>query len=404
MLKQNKFISTVTIIGTALAITMVMVIVVTRSVNTANISPESNRYRTMYIKYYYQNKIENNGSISGPLEYGKCKDYLLRLKTPEMVSLQKSDYQRDGLVKAEGKKDYITSNVIETDANFWKIMSFSFIEGKPFNETEFNSGIPLAVISQSTAAKLFGKEEALGRTIDINFRTYKVAAVVKDVSRIFRFAWAEIWIPYTSVPGYEKRGYNALLLAKSTDDFDAIGEEVRGCEKKINTLDKEWVFHFNGPHDHVTQLANIYSNQEPDTVGAKRKMIIILGVLLIVPAINLSSFSMSRIKRRTEEIGVRKAFGAKKYIILTQVLYENFITSLIGGLIGLLLSFGVVYYFKVWLLDISPDAHIPLQALVSLPVFIGVFVASFLLNLISAGIPAYRASKMSIVDSLKQNN
>lgn len=129
---------------------------------------------------------------------------------------------------------------------------------------------------------------------------------------------------------------------------------------------------------------------------------LILVILFLVPAINLSSFSMSQIKKRSEEIGIRKAFGAKKYTILIQVLYENLITSLIGGFIGLLLSYGAIIWLREWLLDFPEEGSIPAGAFISPVVFLFVFLSCIVLNLLSAGIPALRTLRMNIVESLKR--
>ncbi|MFV0328851.1 MAG: ABC transporter permease, partial [Dysgonomonas sp.] len=59
---------------------------------------------------------------------------------------------------------------------------------------------------------------------------------------------------------------------------------------------------------------------------------------------------------------------------------------------------------KQWLLGIESDSMIPLETFISLPIFIAVFIICILLNLLSAGIPAYKASKVKIIDSLNQNN
>ena len=133
-------------------------------------------------------------------------------------------------------------------------------------------------------------------------------------------------------------------------------------------------------------------------------MFLIFTVLLLIPAVNLSSLSLSRVKKRTEEIGVRKAFGARKYVILIQVLYENFITTLVGGIIGLLLSYIVIIWLKDWLLGVDSESFISVGTLISAPIFIAVFVICFLLNLLSAGIPAYQASKTRVIDSLNRIN
>ena len=144
------------------------------------------------------------------------------------------------------------------------------------------------------------------------------------------------------------------------------------------------------------------SNIFPDEKGYHRRLVLIVIILLMVPAVNLSGFSLSGMKKRNEEIGIRKAFGAKKYTILTQVLYENMITSIIGGIIGLVLSYFTISWLKQWLLGVDSDATIPLTTLASVPVFFSAFMACILLNLLSSGLPAYRASRMKIIDSITQ--
>jgi putative ABC transport system permease protein len=101
---------------------------------------------------------------------------------------------------------------------------------------------------------------------------------------------------------------------------------------------------------------------------------------------------------------VRKAFGAKKHTILIQVLYENLITSLIGGFIGLIFSYIAVVWLKNWLLGVTDGSTIPLNAFLSPAIFVIVFAVCVLLNLLSAGLSALKASRMSIVNSLNKND
>jgi len=399
MLKQNKFISIISIGGTALAIMMIMAIVVSRSVNNISIAPEPNRDRLLYLKIAIKKNRENDGISSRSISYSHLKEYFYHLKTPEKVTAIAFSYGDKHLAKTTNIKNRIPITLKQTDNVFWDVMALSFIEGKPFTKADFDSGMKNAVISEQLAKKLFGNEPALGKSFDLNFTPYKVTGVVKDVSKVFQYAYADVWIPYTSKNEYEDAYYNVLLLSKNKRDFEAIKNEVRECERKYDATDDKFKITFMGPYDQEIQKLNT-SNMFPDEKGYKRRFIFIIAVLLLIPAINLSGFSLSRIKRRTEEIGIRKAFGAKKYTILAQVLYENMITSIIGGLIGLVLSYFMVSWLKEWLLGVNADSTIPLTTVISIPVFIAAFTACILLNLLSSGIPAYRASKMKIVDSI----
>lgn len=409
MLKQNLFISIISILGTALAIMMIMTIIVTEEVKTISIAPEINRDRTLYVSRQFQMDTIAKSARGTSIDYNMVKEYLSDLKTPKLISLV-NYYVEDhfSLIGRNAFPELIDAIVRTTNDSYWKIMSFSFIAGKPFGHEEFQSGVQVAVLSQTIAKKLFPDEEAVGKTIDIDFVPFRVTGVVKDVSPVFKEASGDIWVPITSKKNYRGRGLIIMLLAEKTSDFPAIAEEVRSAEKKYDAVNKPWTLYLNGPQDRKTYAMNLESHsiKEEQTMlkTEYRKTIFIFLILLLIPAVNLSGFSLSRIKKRTEEIGVRKAFGAKKYIIMIQVLYENMITSLTGGIIGLILSYIAVHYLRHWLLNIPTDSTIPVSTLVSLPVFFAVFILCILINLFSAAVPAYKASRIVIADSLHKND
>lgn len=409
MLKQNKFISAIAIIGTALAIMMIMTIIMADEIKGISSTPEINRERTLHINYQVKKDTTKNSWQSGTLSYDVVKDYLYPLKTPRYVSAVNSvDPKRPStLVSREGSSEIINAGQRLTDATYWKIFSFSFIKGRPFNEGEFNSGISVAVVSETLAKKAFKGETALGQTILVNFKPYRIIGIVKDVSPVFKRAYGDLWVPYSSLKK-ENLYFDVVIMAEKTSDFAAITAEVRNMEKKYNIENVPWTLFMKGPLDNQFYQKDIWGNSVEDITKSitiqNRKMIFILLILLLIPAINLSGLSLSRMKKRTEEIGIRKAFGAKRYTILIQVLFENLITSLIGGVIGLILSYVVVFRMRDWLLDIPSGSTIPVNTLISIPVLLAVFAVCLVINLLSAGIPAYRASRMKIINSLNQND
>lgn len=107
------------------------------------------------------------------------------------------------------------------------------------------------------------------------------------------------------------------------------------------------------------------------------------------------------------ELGIRKAFGGTRWNIIKQILLENMILSLIGGLIGLIISYFGMYIVREWVftsttyfsLNIDPD--IPTKVLINPGTFIIAFLFCTLLNLLSTAIPAWRITSQPIVESLK---
>jgi putative ABC transport system permease protein len=105
------------------------------------------------------------------------------------------------------------------------------------------------------------------------------------------------------------------------------------------------------------------------------------------------------VRKRQGEIGVRKAFGATKKKIALQILYENLVTTGIGGLVGLALSFAFLWTGKSFLLAESTELTPDMLFRPGLAAAVLFFV--LLLNCLSAGIPALQISRRQIVDELK---
>ena len=408
MLKQNPFISVISILGTALAIMMIMTMIVTDGIQNASVAPENKRDRTLYLVSFAERDTSNGKSsmyASGGLPYEIMKNYVVpALKTPELT-VATSDM--NAVVKREGTNDASYQMIQTTDADYWKLYTHTFTEGKPYGQEDFESGLRVAVISETTAKTLFKGEDPIGKNIEINFIPYRVGGIVQDVSPLFQMAAGRIWIPYTSKPGYEQAYYNVMLLAANVSDFPKIRQEVNEAKRKLDFEKSPKFVDFSGARTHLVTVRDRGTTSEAvnDRIQkTRRRTVFLFAVMLLVPALNLSGFSLSRIRKRMAEIGIRKAFGAKRHVILIQVLYENLITTLIGGVIGLGLSYGIVFGMRKWLLGIPADGSLPLNALVSGTTFLAIFVVCLVLNLISAGAPAYRASRMNIVDSLHQNN
>lgn len=410
MLKQNPFISVISILGTALAIMMIMTMIVTDGIQNASVAPENKRDRTLYLVSFAERDTSNGKSsmyASGGLPYEIMKNYVVPAqKTPELT-VATSDM--NAVVKREGTNDASYQMIQTTDADYWKLYTHTFTEGKPYGQEDFESGLRVAVISETTAKTLFKGEDPIGKNIEINFIPYRVGGIVQDVSPLFQMAAGRIWIPYTSKPGYEQAYYNVMLLAANVSDFPKIRQEVNEAKRKLDFEKSPKFVDFSGARTHRVLVTVRDRGTTSEAVNdriqkTRRRTVFLFAVMLLIPALNLSGFSLSRIRKRMAEIGIRKAFGAKRHVILIQVLYENLITTLIGGVIGLGLSSGIVFGMRKWLLGIPADGSLPLNALVSGTTFLAIFVVCLVLNLISAGAPAYRASRMNIVDSLHQNN
>ena len=149
------------------------------------------------------------------------------------------------------------------------------------------------------------------------------------------------------------------------------------------------------------------SNLDPTADHEKKLRWILYGILLLVPAINLSSMTQSRLRRRVSEIGVRRAFGCCRSRLIRDIIAENFLITLLGGVAGLILCLIFGYFFSDMIftdLSINREIDLSLKLLIDWKLYGAALAFCLLLNILSSGIPAWRASRINPVDAINSRN
>lgn len=412
-LRENPIITWVSILGTALSICMIMVLVITFQVRIVDCEPEVNRSRSLYVSAMsVKNKGDYKYSSNARMSVRTGKECFKALTTAEAVTLISLPEKVRASLSVGNKT---TADMIQTDESFWNIFKFRFLNGKAFSKADSDAGLPRAVISATVARRLFGTTEVAGKTIQLNQVDYIVTGVVADVSVLATSAYAQVWVPYNSTDISKLSWWDdtmgqmrAVILAYSKRDFPAIREEVEQLRNKYNEgmRDSE-VFYRGQPDERFANLYRKWSNT-PDTKAIILRYILVIAILLIVPAINLSSMTLSRMRRRMTEIGVRKAFGATGGELMRQVFFENLLLTLFAGILGLALSYAATFLLNGFLFNNSSNAFLSGETtltpgmLLSPWAFVAAVGFCLLMNLLSAGIPAWRASRMNITDAINQ--
>lgn len=421
LIKQNKLFSGIYIAGTALGISMVMVMAIINHVKTANIYPETNRDRTLYVKSIIVTPKDTalQWTNSGGFSYKSSTLFFLSLKTPELVSLAMDPVSK--FVSLPNDNYLNKVQVRYVDNHYWNVFHFHFLSGKSFTEADFRSGIPAAVISESLAKKLYGTIDVVGKQIECGFKEFRIAGVVKDVSYVLSGTYAQVWIPYTTNKNYNEEDNeldgmigsmrNIYLLAHSADDFDMIRTEVNENIRRYNAQSTEWNINLAGqPDTKKVEVNRFWSNVGPDMHKITLHNLLLVLLFLLVPAINLSGLNSTRMEQRMSEMGVRKAFGASRKKLFNQIFTENLLLTFGGGLTGLLLSYLFISVSRNWILDLGKQiadilpegatVDFSLSMLFNLKIFVAVLLVCFVMNLLSALIPVYRSLRKNITDSL----
>jgi putative ABC transport system permease protein len=307
LLRQEKLFSILYIVGTGLSITVVMVLSIVYYIRIANVYPETNRDRLLATSFIVETYKNEGWDGSNSLSYPFIETCFRSLKSAEAVTaIHKAGYWYKPYLQPVGSKEQLPVVVKYIDPSFWTVFPFHFVSGQSFTEADFQSGIPTAVIAESLAKRLYGKKDATGEYVSLDFRSYRVCGVVKDASYVTGRTFAQLWIPYSIIPGYDKPkkagsafgDLEAYILAPSAKNVEQVRQEaIENINKYDKTLETIDISAHGQPDRHWQTLFRGW-NKKPDFLKIKLQHGLIFLILLLVPAVSLSGMTESRMDRR----------------------------------------------------------------------------------------------------------
>jgi putative ABC transport system permease protein len=285
-------------------------------------------------------------------------------------------------------------NLYGVTNDFNKIQTFNIGTGRYFNETDFNRGVPFAVIGNEVANELYGKpEKALGKTITYGGRRLQVVGIVEKQgsSMIGGFDYDKAVIVtygyYASIFNPDQNNPYIMVQAKPGIPSKALQDELNGIMRQLRKLSptQEDNFTCNDVAQFKDQIESVF--------GAINKGgWAIAGLSLLVGAFGVANIMFVTVRERTSQIGLKKAIGAKSSTILYEFLLESAFLCIIGGLVGL---------FLVWLLTVALGAVLPFPIFIAPSIIFLALSICIILGVISGIIPASIAAKMNPVEAIR---
>ncbi|MBV9674313.1 MAG: ABC transporter permease [Verrucomicrobia bacterium] len=292
-----------------------------------------------------------------------------------------------------GKRQISNVYTTGTTDQFSYVSSTECEKGRFLNEAESKSGRNVCVIGRDVASGLFANTAPLNKVVRIRGQEYRVIGVfAKQGSFLGIFSWdSQVVIPLVSYIKYFKANQeNASIRVKVKDKNrmpDAI-EELRGSFRRIRGLLPEQADDFA-----INEQKSLRSSIEPIKTGLAIAGLFITGLALFVGAIGIMNITFVSVKERTREIGTRKALGARRRTILLQFLIEAISICLVGGALGLILSYALFLLLTRVFHDF-PIQFSPLLVVLAL-------LVSVVTGILSGFAPAWQASRLNPVEALR---
>lgn len=407
------------IAGVALAIAFTMVFAILVNAGIAPIYPEYNRGTTIELKNVDIRNDRTNSSGKAMCGWKMVNEIIPQLKSYEVVTARRSIWGATPTVQLGAGRPDIRVAVANVDPAFFKVFPYRFLSGNPFSEAQHNAGIPVAVISDLLAERLYGSAEAaLGKPVSVDFVNYTVTGVVKHASPLTVTSYADIFVPYTTSPGYDKPefmswigSYQLTFKVRDKEAAAALRAEVSDAVRRINAADTTgWQIDIQRMPDTLhSALGRSTSDGNESGLQLFLPVILALVALLIIPTINLGCIIGGQMESRISELGIRRSFGATRYQLYCQVMLENLYMTLAGGFLGLLIAWIVVRTCASSVLGLLPGGmdETDLGVIEATPellftpvVFWGALLICLILNAVSAYFPVRVALHRSIVSSI----
>ncbi len=397
VLWRRKFFTAISLFGIGFTLVGLMVATALLDHIFAPYPPEVRQHRTLGI--YRAEMTGGRSSWHSNAGYKLLDRYARDLPGVERLAITGNSEQVYSYQGGSRVKLFIR----RSDAEYWRVLDFRFLEGGPFTDQDVANGSLVAVINASTRDRFFGGPPAVGRTIEADGQHFRVIGVVPDVPILREVSFAELYVPVTSAKtdAYREQllgGFTGLLLARSPADFPAIKAEFAARLPQVPLPNSRWeklTSRASTKFEYASEMLAGGENLEANTALLWAFIVGVMLLFALLPTVNLVNLNMSRIMERASEIGVRKAFGASSRTLVGQFIVENVVLALIGGALGFVGSIAVLEAANRS--SLIPYAHFTMNYRIFL---YGLCLAVFF-GVLSGVYPAWRMSRLHPVQALK---
>lgn len=276
-------------------------------------------------------------------------------------------------------------SIIGVTPSYFTVQDTDIQRGRKIAASDNEWSTKVCVIGTEVATDLFGTWDAVNGTIIIGDSIYTVVGVLEEQgSSLAGSDDSKILIPYSTASRMTGQTGVSSIYIKATSK-NAVSSAISSVEMYLLQATRDEDAYT------VSNQSQVLDTMDDVTNTMSLLLAGIAAISLLVGGIGIMNIMLVSVTERTREIGIRKAVGAKRRHIMLQFLCEACILSVLGGLIGLLLSIGVVEFYNI---AASTAVSINLSVAAAAIAFCAV------IGIVFGGYPAAKASRLQPIDAL----
>lgn len=282
-----------------------------------------------------------------------------------------------------------TASINGVGEYYFRVRGLEMALGATFQHRDVRRQAQVAVIAQKTQNKLFAADvDPLGKVIFVGSLPCMIIGVTQDKESPFdNTQHLDVWVPYTTAMGrlFGRRAFNSITVRVRAGMSNPLAEQ-----SIVQLLTER-----HGRKDFFTDSSDSILKTVKKTTATMTLLISAIAVIsLVVGGIGVMNIMLVSVAERTHEIGIRMAVGARQSDIMQQFLIEAVLVCLIGGLLGILLSYGVGLVFPLFVKIITMQF--------SFSSIVAAFLCSSLVGVLFGFLPARHAARLDPVAALER--